>query len=163
MPTDRPQLKKRLLRVKVNGRWREDAVAENQLLVDYLRDVVGLTGVKIGCDGGECGACTVLLNGEATPSCIALAVRCEGCSIETVEGLAQQGHPDRLQRAFHERLGTQCGFCTPGMIMAAEGLLRRNPHPSDAEIRIALSGNLCRCTGYVKIIESVKAAAEMKS
>lgn len=163
MPTGCPQLTKRLLRVKINGRWREDAVAESQLLADYLRDVVGLTGVKIGCDGGECGACTVLLDGEATPSCVSLAVRCEGRSIETIEGLAKRGHLDRLQRAFHERLGTQCGFCTPGMIMSAEGLLRRNPHPSDAEIRTALSGNLCRCTGYVKIIQSVKAAAEMKS
>jgi 4-hydroxybenzoyl-CoA reductase subunit gamma len=149
--------------VEVNGRWREDAVAENQLLSDYLREVVRLTGVKTGCDGGECGACTVLLDGEAIPSCIMLAVRCEGRSVETIEGLARQGQPNRLQRAFHEQLGTQCGFCTPGVIMAAEGLLRRNPRPSDAEIRTALSGNLCRCTGYVKIIESVKAAAEMPS
>jgi 4-hydroxybenzoyl-CoA reductase subunit gamma len=161
MPLQRSQSRKRLLRVKLNGRWREDAVADNQLLVDYLRECPGLTGVKTGCDGGECGACTVLVDGEAVPSCIMLAVRCEGCSIETVEGLAQQGRLHRLQRAFHEKLGTQCGFCTPGMIMAAEGLLRRNPRPSEVEIRAALSGNLCRCTGYVKIIESVKAAAEM--
>jgi len=152
---------KRLLRIKVNGRWREDAVAENRLLVDYLREDVGLTGVKTGCDGGECGACTVLLDGEAIPSCMMLAARCEERAIETIEGLARQGRPNQLQRAFHEHLGTQCGFCTPGMIMAAESLLRRNPHPSDSEIRAALSGNLCRCTGYVKIIESVKAAAEM--
>ena len=151
--------KKRLLRVKVNGRWREDAVTDNRLLVDYLREVVGLTGVKIGCDGGECGACTVLIDSEAVPSCITLASRCDGRSIETVEGLARQGRPDRLQNAFHEHLGTQCGFCTPGMIMAAEGLLRRNPNPSNAQIRAALAGNLCRCTGYVKIIESVRAAA----
>ena len=151
---------KRLLRVKVNGRWREDAVAENQLLVDFLRGTLRLTGVKVGCDGGECGACTILIDGEAVPSCITLAARCDGRAIETVEGLARQGRPDRLQNAFHEHLGTQCGYCTPGMIMAAEGLLRRNPHPSDAEIRAALAGNLCRCTGYVKIIESVRAAAE---
>ena len=161
MLTKTPQPRKRLLRVVLNGRWREDAVAEGQLLADYLRDVAGLTGVKVGCDGGECGACTVLIDGEAIPSCITLAARCEGRSITTIEGLARQGRPERLQSAFHEKLGTQCGFCTPGMIMAAEGLLRRNPHPSDAEIRAALSGNLCRCTGYVKIIESVKAAAEM--
>ena len=160
MQTASPQPKKRLIRVKLNGRWREDAVAENQLLVDYLRDVVGFTGVKIGCDGGECGACTVVLDNEAIPSCITLAVRCEGREIETVEGLARQGRPDPLQRAFHELLGTQCGFCTPGMIMASEALLRRNPHPSESEIRAALSGNLCRCTGYIKIIESVRAAAE---
>jgi 4-hydroxybenzoyl-CoA reductase subunit gamma len=161
MDTTSPQLKKRIVRLRVNGRWREDAVAENQLLVDYLRDVARLTGVKVGCDGGECGACTVLVDGEAVPSCITLTVRCEGRSIETVEGLAQQGNLNRLQRAFHEKLGAQCGFCTPGMIMAAEALLRRNPTPSESEIRAALSGNLCRCTGYVKIIESVQAAAEM--
>src|SRR5262249_9739199 len=161
MQLQRSQPKKRLLRLKVNGRWREDAVAENELLVDYLRDCLGLTGVKTGCDGGECGACTVLVDGDAVPSCIMLAVRCEGRCIETIEGLATQGRLDRLQRAFHEKLGAQCGFCTPGMIMAAEGLLRRNPKPSELEIRSALSGNLCRCTGYVKVIESVKAAAEM--
>ena len=157
------QPRKRLLRVKLNGRWREDAVAENQLLSDYLREIARLIGVKIGCDGGECGACTVLIDGTAMPSCITLAVRCEGRSVETIEGLASQGRPTRLQRAFHEKLGTQCGFCTPGMIMAAEALLRRNAEPSDAEIRTALSGNLCRCTGYVKIIESVKAAADIAS
>ncbi len=151
---------KRLIRIKVNGRWREDAVADGALLVDYLRDVAGLTGVKTGCDGGECGACTVLLDGEAVPACLTLAVRCEGRAIETIEGLATQGRPSRLQRAFHEKLGTQCGFCTPGMILAAEALLRKNPRPSEQDIRVALSGNLCRCTGYVKIIESVQAAAE---
>ena len=145
--------------MRLNGRWREDAVADNLTLVDYLRDVAQLTGVKTGCDGGECGACTVLLDGEPVSSCITLAVRCEGRSVETIEGLSAQGRPSRLQQAFHEKLGTQCGFCTPGMIMASEALLRRNPTPSDDEIRAALSGNLCRCTGYVKIIESVKAAA----
>jgi 4-hydroxybenzoyl-CoA reductase subunit gamma len=124
-----------------------------------LREVAHLTGVKTGCDGGECGACTVLVDGEAVPSCITLAVRCEGRHVETIEGLATQGRLSRLQRAFHEKLGTQCGFCTPGMIMAAEALLRRNPTPAESDIRAALSGNLCRCTGYVKIIESVQAAA----
>jgi 4-hydroxybenzoyl-CoA reductase subunit gamma len=163
MQTDGSRPKKRLLRLKLNGRWREDAVAENQLLVDYLRDCARLTGVKTGCDGGECGACTVLVEGEAVPSCLMLAVRCEGRAVETIEGVAQQNRLSRLQRAFHEKLGAQCGFCTPGMIMAGEGLLRRNPRPGEAEIRTALSGNLCRCTGYVKIIESVKAAAEMPS
>ena len=160
MQTQSPRSRKRLLRLKLNGRWREDAVADNQLLADYLRDVAGLTGVKIGCDGGECGACSVLVDGEAVPSCIVLAARCQERSVETIEGLVQQGRPNRLQRAFHEKLGAQCGFCTPGMIIAAEALLRRNPHPNDHEIRTALSGNLCRCTGYVKIVESVKTAAE---
>jgi 4-hydroxybenzoyl-CoA reductase subunit gamma len=156
-----PLPKKRLLSLRLNGRWREDAIAEGALLVDYLRDVARLTGVKTGCDGGECGACTVLVDGEPVSSCITLAARCEGRDVETIEGLATQGRPSRLQRAFHEKLGAQCGFCTPGMIMAAESLLRRNPTPSDDEIRTALAGNLCRCTGYVKIIDSVKAVAGM--
>jgi 4-hydroxybenzoyl-CoA reductase subunit gamma len=155
--------KKRLLKVKLNGRWREDAVLENGLLVDYLRDVTHLTGTKTGCDGGECGACTVLIDGEAVPSCITLAIRCEGRNVETIEALAAQGRPSELQRAFHEKLGAQCGFCTPGMIMSAEALLRRNPAPTEDDIRAALSGNLCRCTGYVKIIESVQAAVEATS
>ena len=151
---------KRLLELTLNGRRREDAVADHQLLVDYLREVAGLTGTKTGCDGGECGACTVLVDGNAVLSCLTLAARCEGKSVETIEGLAVRGRLDPLQRAFHEKLGTQCGYCTPGMIMAAEALLRRNPHPGDEEIRAALDGNLCRCTGYVKIVESVRAAAE---
>ncbi|MFN3655625.1 MAG: 4-hydroxybenzoyl-CoA reductase subunit gamma [Pseudolabrys sp.] len=155
-----PQPKMRLLRLKLNGRWREDAVLETELLVDYLRDIAHLTGTKIGCDGGECGACTVLVDGEAVPACITLAARCEGRNVETIEALASQNRLSRLQLAFHEKLGAQCGFCTPGMIMAAEALLRRNPTPTESEIRTALSGNLCRCTGYVKIIEAVQTAAE---
>jgi 4-hydroxybenzoyl-CoA reductase subunit gamma len=150
---------KRIVTLSVNGRRREDAVADNLLLIDYLRELAGLTGTKRGCDGGECGACTVLLDGEPALACLTLAARCEGRRIETIESLAAGGRLSRLQQAFHEKLGTQCGYCTPGMIMAAEALLRRNPRPSDAEIREALSGNLCRCTGYVKIIESVQAAA----
>ena len=160
MQAEESQPRKRLVRLRINGRWREDAVADNQLLVDYLRVTAGLTGVKIGCDGGECGACMVLIDGVAVPSCITLATRCEERSIETIEGLTVHGNLNPLQRAFHEKLGAQCGFCTPGMIMSAEALLRRDPHPSEAAIRAALSGNLCRCTGYVKIIDSVKAAAE---
>ncbi len=151
-------MSKRLLKLTVNGREREDAVADSTLLLDYLRDTAGLTGTKQGCDGGECGACTVLVDGEPRLSCLALAASCEGRQIETIESLAVDGRMSRLQQAFHEKLGTQCGFCTPGMIMAAESLLRRNPNPSEAEIRDALSGNLCRCTGYVKILESVQAA-----
>ena len=150
---------KRLVSLTVNGRSREDAVADHALLLDYLRQSVGLTGTKEGCDGGECGACTVLIDGEPRLACITLAASCEGRRVETIEGLAVDGRMSRLQQAFHEKLGTQCGFCTPGMIMAAEGLLRRHPSPTEAEIREALSGNLCRCTGYVKIIESVRAAA----
>jgi 4-hydroxybenzoyl-CoA reductase subunit gamma len=152
-------MSKRLLRLTVNGRDREDAVADHALLIDYLREDLGLTGTKRGCDGGECGACTVLVDGEPRLSCITLAVRCEGSRVETIEALAADGRMSRLQQAFHEKLGTQCGFCTPGMIMAAEALLRRNPDPGEAQIREALSGNLCRCTGYVKIIEAVQAAS----
>jgi 4-hydroxybenzoyl-CoA reductase subunit gamma len=150
---------KRILTTTVNGMRREDAVADSTLLLDYLREQLDLTGTKRGCDGGECGACTVLVDGEPQLACLTLAVRCAGRQVETIEALAANGRMSALQAAFHEKLGTQCGFCTPGMIMAAEALLRRNPAPSDAEIRDALSGNLCRCTGYVKIIESVHAAA----
>jgi len=156
-PAERPR--KRLLRLRLNGRLREDAVTDDTLLVEYLRDVARLTGTKTGCDGGECGACTVLLDGAAVPSCLTLAVRCEGRSVETIEGLMQQGRPSRLQNAFHERLGTQCGFCTPGMIIASEALLRRNPKPTEADVRESLSGNLCRCTGYVRIFEAGRRAA----
>ena len=149
---------KRLVSLVINGRQREDAVADNLLLLDYLREIAGLTGTKRGCDGGECGACTVLVDGEPRLACLSLAASCVGRRVETIEALAADGRMSRLQRAFHEKLGAQCGYCTPGMIMAAEGLLRRNASPSDAEIREALSGNICRCTGYVKIIESVQAA-----
>jgi 4-hydroxybenzoyl-CoA reductase subunit gamma len=150
---------KRLVSFVINGRRREDAVADNFLLLDYLREVVGLTGTKRGCDGGECGACTVLVDGEPRVACLSLATSCEGRNVETIEALATSGRMSRLQRAFHEKLGAQCGYCTPGMIMAAEGLLRRNPSPTEADIREALSGNICRCTGYVKIIESVQEAS----
>ena len=150
---------KRILSLTVNGRHREDAVADHALLLDYLREALQLTGTKRGCDGGECGACTVLVDGAPQLACITLAARCAGRHVETIEALATDGRMSRLQAAFHEKLGTQCGYCTPGMIMAAEALLRRNAAPSETEIRDALSGNLCRCTGYVKIIESVQAAA----
>lgn len=152
-------MSKQVLTMTVNGRVREDAVTDNLLLLDYLRDELGLTGTKQGCDGGECGACTVLIDGQPRLACVTLAATCSGARVETIESLASEGRMSRLQKAFHEKLGTQCGFCTPGMIMAAESLLRRNPEPSEAQIREALSGNLCRCTGYVKIIESVQAAA----
>ena len=150
---------KRLIALTVNGRRRDDAVAGNVLLVDYLREVLGLTGTKIGCDGGECGACTVLVDGRPRHSCLTLAATMDGRDIETIEGLEQDGRLAAIQRGFHEKLGAQCGFCTPGMIMAAEGLLRADPDPSEAEIRAGMASNICRCTGYVKIIEAVQAAA----
>jgi 4-hydroxybenzoyl-CoA reductase subunit gamma len=143
----------------VNGRRREEAIEDELLLLDYLRERRGLTGTKRGCDGGECGACTVLVDGEPRLACLTLAASCEGRAVETIESLNSGGTLSALQRAFHEKLGTQCGFCTPGMIMAAEALLRRDPRPGEAEIREALGGNLCRCTGYVKIIEAVQEAA----
>ncbi len=151
---------KSILTVTVNGRKREDLVPAGMLLIDYLRETVGLTGTKQGCDGGECGACTVLVDDQPRLACSTLAVQMQGRRIETVEGFAKGGRLSRLQQAFHEKLGTQCGFCTPGMISAAEALLRRNPHPGRDDIKAALSGNLCRCTGYVKIVEAVEAAAE---
>ena len=153
---------KSILRLTLNGRPREDAVAGNMLLLDYVREVAGLTGTKQGCDGGECGACTVLLDGSPRLSCLTLAASCTERHVETVEGLALGGRLSAVQQGFHEKLGSQCGFCTPGMIMAAEGLLRRIPDPSDDDIRSALSSNICRCTGYVKILESVRFAADKR-
>ncbi|MFP5398032.1 MAG: (2Fe-2S)-binding protein [Gammaproteobacteria bacterium] len=150
----------RLLQITVNGRAQRVAARDSATLLEVLRDALQLSGTKQGCDGGECGACTVLVDGEPRMACITLAASVEARHVETIESLAQQGRLSALQRAFHEKLGAQCGFCTPGMVMAAEALLRREPHPSEAQIREALSGNLCRCTGYVKIVESVQAAAE---
>ncbi|MCW5611590.1 MAG: 2Fe-2S iron-sulfur cluster binding domain-containing protein [Rubrivivax sp.] len=152
----------RLLTLHVNGRRHTLAAHDGSTLLEALREGLQLTGTKQGCDGGECGACTVLVDDQPRLACITLAASVEGRRIETIESLAQQGRLSALQRAFHEKLGTQCGFCTPGMVMAAEALLRREAHPDEAQIREALAGNLCRCTGYVKIVESVQAAAEAR-
>ncbi len=124
-------------------------------------EIVGLTGTKTGCDGGECGACTVLVDDQPRLSCLTLAATVEGRSVDTVESLAADGPLSAVQRGFHEKLGSQCGYCTPGFIMASAGLLRRNPRPSEDDIRAALASNICRCTGYVKIIEAVMHAAEL--
>jgi 4-hydroxybenzoyl-CoA reductase subunit gamma len=148
-----------LLSLTLNGRRRDDAVPDNMLLVDYLREAAGLTGTKIGCDGGECGACTVLVDDRPRHACLTLAAACQERRIETVESLEHDGRMSAIQRGFHEKLGAQCGFCTPGMIMAAEGLLRANADPSEADIRAGMAANICRCTGYIKIIEAVQAAA----
>jgi 4-hydroxybenzoyl-CoA reductase subunit gamma len=149
----------RLLRMHVNGRAVSVAAPDSALLLELLRGPLQLTGTKQGCDGGECGACTVLVDGAPRLACITLAASVEGRLVETIESLAPQGRLAALQRAFPEKLGAQCGFCTPGMVMAAEALLREHPRPDEAQIRAALAGNLCRCTGYVKIVESVQAAA----
>src|SRR5256886_11789340 len=142
----------RLLALTLNGRRRVDAVSDNLLLLDYLREVVGLTGTKTGCDGGECGACTVLVDDQPRLSCLTLAAGANGQRVDTVESLAQDGRLSAVQRRFHAKLGSQCGYCTPGFIMASAGVLRRKPHPREDDIRAALRSNICRCTRYVKII-----------
>jgi 4-hydroxybenzoyl-CoA reductase subunit gamma len=153
----------KMLDLILNGRRRIDAVADNLLLLDYLREVIGLTGTKTGCDGGECGACTVLIDDRPTLSCLTLAISAKGRRVDTVESLGRDGGLSAVQRGFHEKLGAQCGYCTPGFIMASAGLLRRNPSPTEAEIAEALGSNICRCTGYVKIIEAVKYAAQLQA
>jgi carbon-monoxide dehydrogenase small subunit len=148
-----------LLRVTVNGRELEREVEPRMLLVHFLRDELGLTGTHVGCDTSSCGACTVRLDGGAVKSCTVFAFQADGLEVETIEGLAKDGELHPLQRAFHEHHALQCGYCTPGMIMAATEILARNPNPTDDEIRKALEGNLCRCTGYHNIVEAIKAAA----
>jgi 4-hydroxybenzoyl-CoA reductase subunit gamma len=149
----------RILELTLNGRRRIDAVPDNRLLLDYLRETVGLTGTKTGCDGGECGACTVLVDDTPTLSCLTLAATMTGKRVDTVESLGRGGTLSAAQRGFHEKLGSQCGYCTPGFITASAGLLLRNPRPTETEIRAALGSNICRCTGYVKIIEAVQHAS----
>ncbi len=147
------------IKIKLNGAWREDDVEPRLLLVHYLREVAGWTGTHIGCETSICGACTVLLNGDAVKSCTIFAVQADGAEILTIEGLAVDGHLHPLQQGFWEEHGLQCGFCTPGMILAAHQILKRNPHPSRDEIRKGLEGNLCRCTGYQHIVTAVENAA----
>jgi carbon-monoxide dehydrogenase small subunit len=145
--------------VTVNGERREADVEARLLLVYWLRDHLGLTGTHVGCDTSNCGACTVHLNGEAVKSCTLLTAQADGGEVTTIEGLGSDGELHPMQAAFMEKHGLQCGFCTPGMIMAAVDLLSRNPSPSDEEIRHGLEGNLCRCTGYHNIVEAVKTAS----
>jgi carbon-monoxide dehydrogenase small subunit len=147
------------LTLTINNQQREDEVEPRMLLVHYLRDVAGLTGTHVGCETSLCGACTVLIDGNAVKSCTVLAVQTDGAKVTTVEGLAQDGQLHPVQGGFWEEHGLQCGYCTPGMIMASVDLLSRNPNPSEAEIRHALEGNLCRCTGYQHIIKAVQYAA----
>jgi carbon-monoxide dehydrogenase small subunit len=148
------------VRITVNGETHEDAVEPRLLLVHWLRDHLGLTGTHVGCDTTNCGACTIHLNGEAVKSCTVLAVQADGAEVTTIEGLATNGQLHPMQEAFWNDHGLQCGYCTPGMIMAATDLLQRNPNPSEEEVRHGLEGNLCRCTGYHNIVRAVLDAAK---
>ena len=145
--------------MRVNGEMREHDVEPRTLLVHYLRDVVGLTGTNIGCDTSSCGACTILISGESVKSCTMLAAQADGADITTIEGLADGDRMHPMQEAFRENHGLQCGYCTPGMVMAAVSLLDEHPDPTEAEVREGLEGNLCRCTGYHNIVKAVLAAA----
>ena len=147
------------IQISLNGEWEIVDVPSQMTLLQMLRDKLARTGTKNGCMAGECGACTVLLDGEPVNSCMVLAVECDGANIITIEGLAHDGRLDPLQQAIIDEGGVQCGFCTPGILISARALLDRNPQPNDDDIREALVGNLCRCTGYLRIIEAVKDAA----
>jgi carbon-monoxide dehydrogenase small subunit len=149
----------RHIAITVNDMQHELDVEPRELLVYVLRERLGLTGTNVGCDTTSCGACTVLLDGESVKSCTILAVQADGRAVTTIEGLAENGRMHPMQEAFHEQHGLQCGYCTPGMVMAAVSLLREHPDPSELEIRKALEGNLCRCTGYVNIVKAVRQAA----
>jgi carbon-monoxide dehydrogenase small subunit len=145
--------------IEVNGEKYEREVDARRLLIHFIRDDLGLTGSHIGCDTGNCGACSVLVDGLLVKSCMLLAIQADGAKIETVEGLASDGELNPLQQAFSDHHALQCGYCTPGMLMSATALLRVHPHPSELEIRKAIQGNICRCTGYVNIVEAIKAAS----
>ena len=150
----------RTITVEVNGVQYEREVEARRLLIHFIRDDLNLTGSHIGCDTGNCGACSVLIDGVLVKSCMMLAVQADGAKIETVEGLASDGELNSLQQAFSDHHALQCGYCTPGMLMSATALLRENASPSEEEIRKGIQGNICRCTGYVNIVEAIKAAAQ---
>ncbi|MFW5943065.1 MAG: (2Fe-2S)-binding protein [bacterium] len=156
-------MSKHTISVTVNGEEQQREVEARTLLVHFIREDLDLTGTHIGCDSTNCGACTVLLDGQAVKSCTLFAVQANGKSIQTIESMAQNGDLHPLQEGFWEKHGLQCGYCTPGMIMSASYLLSKNPQPSETEIREAISGNLCRCTGYNKIVEAIQYAAEKMS
>jgi carbon-monoxide dehydrogenase small subunit len=151
---------RKTISVEVNGDTYEREIEARRLLIHFIRDDLDLTGSHIGCDTGNCGACSVLVDGVLIKSCMMLAVQADGTKIETVEGLAQEGELTSLQQAFSDHHALQCGYCTPGMLMSATALLRHNGNPSEDEIRKAIQGNICRCTGYVNIVEAIQAAAE---
>jgi carbon-monoxide dehydrogenase small subunit len=151
---------KKTIRVTINGRLYEEDVEPRILLSHFLRENIGLTGTHVGCVVGECGACSVLLDGNVVKSCLQFAVQADGREITTIEGLAKNGELSTIQQAFVKHYAFQCGYCTPGMVITSHALLQNNPNPSEAEIRKGLAGNLCMCTGYVQIVEAVKEAAE---
>lgn len=151
------------IEVKVNGGIHVERVSSRRTLLDFLREDLGLTGTKEGCGSGDCGACTVLLDGKPINSCLALAVEVDGHEIITIEGLSQDQELHPLQQAFIDEGAVQCGFCSPGMLMTAKGLLDENPYPTEAEVRKAIAGNLCRCTGYVRIVQAIKKVASPTS
>lgn len=151
------------INITINGSLEEVIIPSNMTLMRMLRETLSLTGTKNGCSAGECGACTVILNGEPVNSCMVLAAECDGAIIQTVEGLAQDGQLAPIQAALIQEGGVQCGFCTPGILLSSTALLERSPNPDEVEIREALVGNLCRCTGYARIIDSVKVAAKMQA
>ncbi len=153
-------MSKHHVKITLNGETVEQEVDSRKLLVHFIRDDQHLTGTHIGCDTSSCGACTILLNGKAVKSCTVFAVQAHGKEVETIEGLDRNGELHPLQEGFHEEHGLQCGFCTPGMILRAKELLEKNPNPTEEEIRWGISGNLCRCTGYVNIIKAIQYAAE---
>ena len=150
----------RTIKITINGTTYEREVEARKLLIHFIRDDLDLTGSHIGCDTGNCGACSVIVDGALVKSCMMLAVQADGANVETVEGLADGDELSRLQQAFKDSHALQCGYCTPGMLMSATALLRSNPHPSEEEIKKGLQGNICRCTGYWNIVEAVKAASE---
>jgi carbon-monoxide dehydrogenase small subunit len=150
----------RKIRLHLNGRKLEASAAPNQTLLEFLRSAIGLTGTKEGCNTGDCGACTVVLDGKAVNACLVLAVESDGSDVTTIEGLSAEGELHPLQQSFVDNGAVQCGFCTPGMIMSAKALIDENPSPTEEEIRFGLAGNLCRCTGYANIIKAVAAAAK---
>jgi len=155
--------KHHVVTLTVNGAEQTELVKANTTLLDLLRETLDYTGTKKGCELGDCGVCTVLIDGKPVNSCLVLAVEADGHSVTTIEGVEQNGNLDRIQEAFIDQAAVQCGYCTPGMILSAKALLARNPHPTEREVREAIAGNLCRCTGYVRIVKAVLAAADVNT
>ena len=160
MPTRK--YKHHVVTLTVNGVERTELVKPNTTLLDLLREALDQTGTKKGCELGDCGVCTVLIDGKPVNACLVLAVEADGHAITTIEGVEQNGRLDRIQEAFIDKAAVQCGYCTPGMILSAKALLARNPHPTESEVREAIAGNLCRCTGYVRIVKAILAASEVQ-